>query len=371
MEDAGVLISGVVFTRCNSRQELVGISIETSRVEDVQIYRPGGRDPFGVQLLETGRLRAFVPGGYSQHRRRVQGTVTLSKPGLLYLQGPVGGTRVSTRSQEQSHALGEVVEVAGFVETYQGSSELAGSLTRKKADGAPIQPVEFAISGVSDPGNFDGMLVRIHGVVLESHQSPAGIEMLLSDAGKSFQAILLDPPPTMFLLKPGSEVSLTGVAEMAYELGPYFPDRNTVSNVRLLLRGPGDIVTHRVPPWWERPQAAHRPRPRRGPRRFVRRRGPAADAAGAGAVEPACHGSARPPPGHRRPFRDDGGTLASGGRDARWPAADVVRAFVLSGYGGFKTERFPDGGCRRSVGKIPHPSPPNPRGVPPVHLVPV
>lgn len=250
MEDAGVLISGVVFTRCNSRQELVGISIETNRVEDVQIYRPGGRDPFGVQLLETGRLRAFVPGGYSQHRRRVQGSVTLSKPGLLYVQGKLGGTRVSTRSQEQAHALGEVVEAAGFVETYQGSSELAGSLTRKKADGVPIQPVDFAISGVSDPGNFDGMLVRIRGVVLESHQSPAGIEMLLSDAGKSFQAILLDAPPTLSLLTPGSEVSLTGVAEMSYELGPYFPDRNTVSNVRLLLRGPGDIVTHRVPPWW-------------------------------------------------------------------------------------------------------------------------
>ena len=250
MEDAGVLISGVVFTRCNSRQELVGISIETNRVEDVQIYRPGGRDPFGVQLLETGRLRAFVPGGYSQHRRRVQGTVTLSKPGLLYVQGKLGGTRVSTRSQEQSHALGEVVDAAGFVEVYQGTSELAGSLTRKKADGELVQPVDLSISGISDPGNFDGMLVRIRGVVLESHQSPAGIEMLLSDKGNSFQAMLLEAPATMSLLKPGSEVSLTGVAEMAYELGPYFPDRNTVSNVRLLLRGPGDIITHTVPPWW-------------------------------------------------------------------------------------------------------------------------
>jgi signal transduction histidine kinase len=250
MEDARVLISGVVFTRCNSRQELVGISIETSRVEDVLIYQPGGRDPFSVQLLEAGRLRAFVPGGYSQHRRRVQGTVTLSKPGLLYVQGPGGGTRVSPRSQEQTHALGELVEAAGFVETYQGSSELAGALTRKKAEEIPIQPVDFAISSVSDPGNFDGMLVRIRGVVLESHQSPVGIEMLLSNSGDSFQAMLLDAPSTMSLPITGSEVSLTGVAEMTYELGPYFPDKNTVSNVRILLRGPEDIVTHRVPPWW-------------------------------------------------------------------------------------------------------------------------
>ena len=195
MEDAGVLISGVVFTRCNSRQELVGISVETSRVEDVQIYRPGGRDPFGVQLLEAGRLRAFVPGGYSQHRRRVQGAVTLSKPGLLYLQGPLGGTRVSTRSQEQSHALGEVVEAAGFVETYQGTSELAGSLTRKKIRRRSGPAGGSVISERLRSRNYDGMLVRIRGVVLESHQSPAGIEMLLSDVGnRSRRCCWMRPP---------------------------------------------------------------------------------------------------------------------------------------------------------------------------------
>jgi signal transduction histidine kinase len=250
MEDAGVRISGVVFTRCNSRQELVGISIETSRVEDVRIDRSGGSDPFEVQLLETGRLRAFVPGGFSQHRRRVQGTVTLSKPGLLYLQGSQGGTRVSTRSHDQSHALGDVVDAAGFVESDQGASELAGALTRRKSAGTPVRSVDFSWSGMSDPGSFDGMLVRTRGVVLESHRSSAGIEMLLSEGGNSLGAILLEAPPAMPPPKPGSEVSLTGVAEMAYKLGPYYPDRNTVSNIRLLLRGPDDIVIHRVPPWW-------------------------------------------------------------------------------------------------------------------------
>jgi signal transduction histidine kinase len=250
MEDARVLISGVVFTRCNSRQELVGISIETSRVEDVQIYRPGGRDPFGVQLLEAGRLRAFVPGGYSQHRRRIEGVVTLSKPGVLYLQGPKGGTRISTRTQEQVHTPGDVVEAAGFVEIYQGASELAGSITRRKSAGKPVQPVDLSIPVTADLGEFDGMLVRTLGVVLECHESPEGIEMLLSDSGRSFHAMLLKPLPAAPMLIPGSEVSLTGVAEMAYELGPYFPDRNTVSSMRILLRGPDDIVIHRVPPWW-------------------------------------------------------------------------------------------------------------------------
>ncbi len=250
MEDAGALISGVVFTRCNSRQEFVGISIETNRVEDVEIYRPGGRDPFIVQMLEAGRLKAYVPGGYSQHRRRVMGVVTLAKPGLLYLQGPTGGSRVSTRSPLVSHALGEVVDAAGFVEAYQGTSELASSLTRKTGDAEPLKPIHLSLADHRDPGELDGMLVQMRGVVLESHRSPNGIETLLSENGASFRAILTDPPPGSQKLIPGSEVLLTGVAEMAYELGPYFPDRNTVSSIRLLLRTPGDVLVQRVPPWW-------------------------------------------------------------------------------------------------------------------------
>jgi len=251
IEDAGVLIRGVVFTRLNSRQEFVGLSVETNRVEDIQIYRPGGRDPFSVQMLEVGRMRAYVQGGYSQHRRRIMGVVTLSKPGLLYLQGPTGGSRVSTRSSGISHAVGELVEAAGFVEAYQGTSELASSLTRKTGDGKSLQPIPLSIAEDQDPGELDGMLVQMRGMVLESHRSPQGIETLLSEGGKSFRALLTSPPAATNELVPGSEVLLTGVAEVAYELGPYFPDRNEVSGVRLLLRSPADVVIQRVPPWWD------------------------------------------------------------------------------------------------------------------------
>jgi signal transduction histidine kinase len=250
MEDTGALIRGVVFTRLNSHKEFVGISIETNRVEDVAIYRPRVPDPFGVTMLETGRLRAFVPSGYSQHRRRIEGVVTLSKPGVLYLQGSGGGTRVSTRSPEQVYALGDVVEAAGFVETFQGASELAGSLTRRKSAGKPVAPVDLSLPATADPGEFDGRLVRIRGVVLESHESPDGIEMLLSDAGRSFEALQPKPLSGAPIPIPGSEVSVTGVAEMTYDLGSYFPDQNTVSSVRVLTRVPDDIVIHSIPPWW-------------------------------------------------------------------------------------------------------------------------
>lgn len=250
IEDAGVLIRGVVFTRCNSRKEFVGLSIETTRIEDIQIYRAGGTDPFGVQMLEVGRLRAFAPGGYSQHRRRIMGVVSLTKPGVLYLQGPSGGSRVSTRSPEISHAVGDLVEAAGFVEPYLGTSELASALTQKRGQQQLPEPVTFSMAGHQDPGELDGMLIRMRGLVLESHRSPQGIETLLSEEGKSFRAILAHPLSEAKELTPGSEVVLTGVAEITYELGPYFPDQNVVSGLRLLLRTPADVLVHRVPPWW-------------------------------------------------------------------------------------------------------------------------
>lgn len=247
MEDAGVVVHGVVFTRCNSRKEFVGVSIETNRVEDVEIFKPGGSDPFSVQTLEVGRLRAHVASGYSQHRRRIVGVVTLSKKDLLYLQGPTGGTRVYTRTN-QSHSVGEVVEAVGFVESSLGSSQLASSLTRTKSKGAVPAAINVSISQTPDLGNFDGMLVTMNGTVLESHPSQEGIEILVSEGDTSFQAML--PTKTLESLTPGSKVSLTGVAELTYELGPYFPDPTTLSNVRLLLRNDQDIVIHSVPPWW-------------------------------------------------------------------------------------------------------------------------
>ena len=250
IEDAGVLIRGVVFTRCNIRKEFVGLSIETTRTEDVQIYQSGGKDAFGVEMLEVGRLRAFVWGGYSQHRRRIMGVVTLAMPGVLYLQGPSGGSRVSTRSSEVSHAVGDLVEAAGFVEPYLGTWELASALTQKRAEQPLPEPIAMSMAGDQDPGGLDGVLVRMRGVVLESHRSPQGIETLLSNEGKSFSAILSSPPVEAKELIPGAEVLLTGVAEITYDLGPYFPDQNVVSGVRLLLRTPADVVVHRVPPWW-------------------------------------------------------------------------------------------------------------------------
>ncbi len=250
IEDAAVEISGVVFTRCNSRKEFVGVSIETNRVEDVRIYNPGGREPFSVPLLEVGRLRALVPGGYSQHRRRIIGVVTLSKPGLLYLQGPTGGTRVVTRKKEVSHTVGEWVEAAGFVESYEGRSQLASAVTRKKADGELSRPLDLSVADDKDPAERDGMLVRMKGVLLESHGAAGGTEMVISDSGKSFKALLSGALAGGDALVNGSDVSLTGVAEMTYELGPYFPDGNMVSSLRLLLRSPEDIVIRHVPPWW-------------------------------------------------------------------------------------------------------------------------
>lgn len=250
MEDAGVEISGVILTRCNSRREFVGVSIETNRVEDVRILSQGSKDPFAVQLLEVGRLRTLVPGGYPQHRRRIIGVVTFSKPGLLYLQGPTGGSRVTTRDEEPRPAVGEVVEAAGFLESYEGRSELAGALTRKQADGVLPEPLSLPLSDKVDPGELDGMLVVMRGLVLESHTAPGGTEILVSDGGKSFKALLPQAGKGGEALAAGSEISLTGVAEMTYRLGPYFPDRNSVSGIRLLLRTPEDIVIHHVPPWW-------------------------------------------------------------------------------------------------------------------------
>ena len=112
--------------------------METNDARDVTILKPGGSDPFGVQSLDAGRLRGYEPSGFSQRRRRISGVVTLSQPGVLYLQGPVGGSRVATRTRDQIYMPGDEVEAAGFVELFLGVPELAGAVTRKLGSGSRL-----------------------------------------------------------------------------------------------------------------------------------------------------------------------------------------------------------------------------------------
>lgn len=268
MEDSGILVNGVVFTRCNHRMEIIGISIETNDVADVIINQPGGKDPFTAAMLDVGRLRAYEPKGFSQHRRRIKGVVTLAQPGLLYLQGVTGGNRVTLRNPAVTFGVGDVVEATGFVESFFGVSELTGAEARKLGEtqapmAVDITKVSWSEIGQPSPitggGNhreapdidrYSGMLVQVRGTLLETQRVGEGLEMLVSAAGKPIRGKLRTHDDSLVIPLPGAELSLTGVAEMTYDLSPYWANRSAVSDVRLQLRGPADIRIHHEPPWW-------------------------------------------------------------------------------------------------------------------------
>jgi signal transduction histidine kinase len=94
------------------------------------------------------------------------------------------------------------------------------------------------------------VLVRVRGVLLETHMLPDGVELLVSSSGKPIRALLRTPDIGQLLPRAGSELSLTGVAELTYDLSPWLANRSAVTDIRLLLRAPADIVVHNEPPWW-------------------------------------------------------------------------------------------------------------------------
>ena len=97
---------------------------------------------------------------------------------------------------------------------------------------------------------YSGVLVRVRGVLLETHMLPDGVELLVSCSGRPIRALLAARDLGQWVPRAGSEISLTGVAELTYDLSPWLPNRSAVTDIRLLLRTPADIVLHNEPPWW-------------------------------------------------------------------------------------------------------------------------
>jgi len=262
--DAWVSVRGGTLPFFNPRGELLGVRVFMTDRSDLEILRPPPPDPFSIAASSLDNLKSFSAEGVSTHRQRIQGVVTLSRPGeFFYLQSGPRAVRVTT-SQREKLSIGEQVEAVGFVEIPQYHAELREAVFRKIVGAKPPAPVPVPLdwklaTQPPDPlrelefSDFDGRLINLEGR-LDSVETIPGqpVRLHLNHQGHNIVASFGNETPASAVMKLrlGSDLSVTGICAM--EMTASWPALTWVqpAGFRLLLRTPADITMLRAASWW-------------------------------------------------------------------------------------------------------------------------
>lgn len=261
--DAELRLTGVCFTLFNPRGEAVGVHLQVASANDLVIEQPAAPDPFAVPEAPALALRPFARTPPTLHRKRLEGVVTLSRPGeFIYVQTAQRGFRVNTRTAEPIEPR-DRVEASGFVAATHGFGVLDEALVRRVGRGPlpapiPITPAEvFAVSSlrtdVLRQEDYDGQPVRLRGRLLKIESNAGEPHRIFLDAGG---AIIVATAGAQLAssdfdrFAPGSDIEATGIC--AVRLSDRWPALviPVPESFTLLLQSPDSLRVLRVPSWW-------------------------------------------------------------------------------------------------------------------------
>ena len=247
--DARVRVRGVCFNVHNANRQFVRATLRVPGVDELVVLEPPAPDPFALRRQRAGELLQFDPSGFTGHRVHVRGVVTRHQAGnALWIRDGNRGLRVVS-SQAGEVVPGDEVDIAGFVEHGKYSPGLVDAIFRRRARGAPPEPI--AMETFAEAVAHEANLVRIQADLQEVRTGPEGVFLTLDWNGTKLEALLpkpaADPVPASW--EPGSRLQLTGICAMAP--GTTVPENGLwiIERLQLLLRDAGDVSVVRSAPW--------------------------------------------------------------------------------------------------------------------------
>ena len=220
-------------------------------VEQIEVIDAPPPEPFALPVQRIGELMPNLARNRAAHRIRVKGTVTFADRGFVYVQDDSGGARVELDDAAAPPKIGESVEAAGFPEMAEDHSAiLAPAIMRPVAAVAPPSPVTVTTEDILS-GRFGARLVRLRAIFSRDRAADGGNTLELQLDQRIFRASL--PMETRPSIPAGSLVEVTGVCVLETALPEWIKvsaGSASILPVRLLLRGPADVVVLQKPRWW-------------------------------------------------------------------------------------------------------------------------
>lgn len=243
-----VQVRGVAGTLLNEQDQLRGIYVAVSSLDELSVLEPGIEDPFELPVRSIRQILTFDVDRGLHDRVRVEGRITYAgNDSRLFIQDATGGVEVRGRNLGRFD-VGTRVEILAFPEPSERAPILHHAQVRSLAESVPLAPRPIAAAEV-DSGRFSGYLVSLEGR-LENRSSPArtgdllvrtGNQLLHAHlSGSGFEDSYEGP-------REGSRIRLTGVLSVPE---PKLFEDEERGAFRLYLRSPADVTVLEGPSWW-------------------------------------------------------------------------------------------------------------------------
>jgi hypothetical protein len=175
VKEAGANYSGLVDARVrvhanagpmfNTRLQMIGVRLMCPNLSAITIVEIPPDDSFKLPAIPVDKLLRWDQVDASFHRVHLRGRVTLQWPGsLLCIRDETRGICAQT-AQEDHVAVGDDVDVVGFVAAEDGAPVLSNAMYRSRASGSPVA-AERVTAEQALLGNHNSELIQIDGQLI-------------------------------------------------------------------------------------------------------------------------------------------------------------------------------------------------------------
>jgi signal transduction histidine kinase len=241
--DSRVRVRGVAGAIYNQRNEWVGARLFVPNQAQLAILELPPADAFAIPLQAISSVLRFNLKSSSGHLVRIQGVVTLQRPGReLFVRDATGDISVLTRQTTEVRP-GDQVTVVGFPAVGEYTHILDHGNFRY-LDSGPV-PVPLPVTANQTlNGECNAAFVKIEGRLLGRSRERAEEVLTLQSGPVTFGASLEAGRHSLSFLEEGSRLQLIGVCVAEAD------EAHVARGFHVLLSSPADIVVLSRPSWW-------------------------------------------------------------------------------------------------------------------------
>ena len=251
--DAQVRIQANAAPTTNTDGQMIGVHLQSPNLAALQVLEPAPKDPFAHPPIPINKLLSREYFSTPFHRIHLRGNVTLQWPGsLLCIRDTARGICAQT-SQATPVTVGDLVDVAGFVETDNNSPVITDAVFRTTGKGHPIAPQPVTADKILG-GGFSSELIQVEGQLIGYDLTSSDVTLQLSSGDTLSSAAILPKSlagPAVRAWKIGSRLRIIGICSDRIDVQNNVRAGVAVTkSFRVLMRSPADVTILERPSWW-------------------------------------------------------------------------------------------------------------------------
>ena len=241
--DAEVAVTGIAESIYNGKRQLINIRLIVPGMKFVDVRRAAPQDAWSAPPHSIASLRQFSLNEPSGHRVKVQGVITLQRPGeLIFIRDETGSIRIWT-GQSDPVSQGDHVEALGFPAVFNFAPVMEDAIFHKTGTGPPPQPANVS-AREAQRGNHQAELIRVDAQLIDQYRAPNQLILVMQDGDTLFHIELRPSQTAGASFRTGARMRVTGIC--LPQAGNFGLPQTFLMNVR----SPADLVVLRQPSWW-------------------------------------------------------------------------------------------------------------------------